>query len=123
MAWDIGEYPEGLKIPLLTLQPLLENAIYHGIQPLPDGGTIALTLRYDRNVVSVRITNPVPPPEYRTPTQGNKMAVNNIRTRLNVLYNDAAELTAEIEGDLYVTHLRYPHPSFDDEMEPTKEGS
>ena len=110
VAWDIGEYPDGLKIPLLTLQPLLENAIYHGIQPLPDGGTVAVTLRYDRNVVSVRITNPVPPPEYRTLTQGNKMAVNNIRSRLSVLYNDAAELTAETEGDLYVTHLRYPHP-------------
>jgi len=123
VAWDIGEFPDELKIPLLTLQPLLENAIYHGIQPLPDGGTIALTLRCERNVVSVRITNPLPAPEFRTPTQGNKMAVNNIRTRLNVLYNDAAELTAEIEGDLYVTHLRYPHPPLDDEMEPMKEVS
>jgi two-component system, LytTR family, sensor histidine kinase AlgZ len=122
VAWDIGEYPDNLKIPLLTLQPLLENAIYHGIQPLPDGGTIALTLRYDRNTVNVRITNPVPPPEYRALTQGNKMAVNNIRTRLNVLYNDAAELTAEIEGDLYVTQLRYPHPALD-EIEPMKEVS
>ncbi len=37
------------------------------------------------------------------------MAVNNIRSRLNVLYNDAAELTAEAEGDVYVTMLRYPH--------------
>jgi two-component system sensor histidine kinase AlgZ len=123
VAWDIGEYPAELKIPLLTLQPLLENAIYHGIQPLPDGGTIALTLRYDHNVVSVRITNPLPAPELRTPTQGNKMAVNNIRTRLNVLYNGAAELTAEIEGDLYVTHLRYPHPALEGEMEPIKEVS
>ena len=109
LAWDIGEYPDATKIPLLTLQPLLENAIYHGIQPLPDGGTIAVTLRYDRNVVSVRITNPLPSAEYRAQTQGNKMAVNNIRSRLNVLYNDAAELTAEAEGDVYVTMLRYPH--------------
>ncbi len=60
-------------------------------------------------MVSVRITNPLPPPEYRTQTQGNKMAVNNIRSRLNVLYNEAAELTAEAEGNVYVTTLRYPH--------------
>ncbi len=114
LAWDIGEYPDGTKIPLLTLQPLLENAIYHGIQPLPDGGTITVTLRYDRNIVSVRITNPLPSPEYRAHTQGNKMAVNNIRSRLNVLYNDAAELTAEAEGDVYVTMLRYPHRALDE---------
>ncbi len=108
LVWDIGEYPDGLKIPLLTLQPLLENAIYHGIQPLPDGGTISLTLRHDHDMVSVRITNPLPAPEYRTHTQGNKMALNNIRSRLNVLYDQAAELTADAEGDLYVTLLRYP---------------
>lgn len=122
LSWDIGEYPDGLKIPLLTLQPLLENAIYHGIQPLPDGGTITVTLRHDGNIVSVRITNPLPSPEYRTQTQGNKMAVNNIRSRLNVLYNDAAELTAEAEGDVYVTMLRYPHRS-PDESDLTREVS
>ena len=116
VAWDIGDYPDGLKIPLLTLQPLLENAIYHGIQPLPEGGIIAVTLRYDRNVVSVRITNPLPPPEYRTQTQGNKMAVNNIRSRFSVLYNDAAELTAEAEGNVFVTMLRYPYRASDDAM-------
>jgi two-component system, LytTR family, sensor histidine kinase AlgZ len=122
VTWDVGEYPDNLRIPLLTLQPLLENAIYHGIQPLPDGGTITLTLRYERGAVSVRITNPLPPPEYRALTQGNKMAVANIRSRLNVLYDDAAELTAEIEGDVYVTRLLYPHPA-PDEMEPMKEVS
>ncbi len=109
VAWDIGEYPEGVKIPLLTLQPLLENAIYHGIQPLPEGGTISLELRYDGSMVGVRITNPVPPPEYRLHTQGNKMAVNNIRSRLNVLYDGAAELITEVVGDVYVTRLEYPH--------------
>jgi len=109
LAWDIGEYPDSLKIPLLTLQPLLENAIYHGIQPLPDGGTITITLRYEHNWVQVRITNPLPSAEYRSHSQGNKMAVNNIRSRLNVLYDDAAELTAEAEGEVYVTTLRYPY--------------
>jgi two-component system sensor histidine kinase AlgZ len=111
IQWDIGEHPEGLKIPLLTLQPLLENAIYHGIQPLPEGGTIGVHLRYEDGVVRVRITNPLPPPEARGESQGNRMAVNNIRSRLNVLYGAAAELDAEVDGQLYVTRLRYPHPA------------
>jgi two-component system sensor histidine kinase AlgZ len=87
----------------------LENAIYHGIQPLPEGGTITVTLRFENRLVQVRITNPLPSAEYRSHSQGNKMAVNNIRSRLNVLYADAAELTAEAEGEVYVTTLRYPY--------------
>jgi two-component system, LytTR family, sensor histidine kinase AlgZ len=109
LTWDIGEYPDSLKIPLLTLQPLLENAIYHGIQPLPEGGTITVTLRYENRLVQVRITNPLPSAEYRSHGQGNKMAVNNIRSRLSVLYAAAAELTAEAEGEVYVTTLSYPY--------------
>jgi two-component system sensor histidine kinase AlgZ len=113
IEWDIGEHPEALKIPLLTLQPLLENAIYHGIQPLPEGGKIGVHLRYEDGVVGVRITNPLPPPEARGESQGNRMAVNNIKSRLNVLYGAAAELSADVEGALYVTRLRYPFPRVD----------
>ncbi len=108
VKWDLGDYPDRLKIPLLTLQPLLENAIYHGIQPLPEGGTITVTLRYEHRHVQVRITNPLPAGHFRSHSQGNKMALNNIRSRLNVLYGDAAELTAETAGDVYVTTLRFP---------------
>jgi two-component system sensor histidine kinase AlgZ len=108
LEWHIGEYPDTLKIPLLTLQPLLENAIYHGIQPLPDGGTIRIELHYRRPMVEIRITNPLPAEEYRAHSKGNKMAVNNIRSRLNVLYDDGADLTTAAEGGTYVTTLRYP---------------
>ena len=107
--WDIGEYPEGLRIPLLTLQPLLENAIYHGIQPLPDGGVISVRVWFESERLNVRITNPLPPRDLRASSQGNKMAVNNIKSRLAVLYGTSAELTTEPEEDLYVTALSYPY--------------
>ena len=109
IRWNIGELPESVRIPLLTLQPLLENAIYHGIQPLPEGGTIEITLRYEREVVHVEITNPLPPAHQRSQNQGNRMAVNNIRSRLYVLYGALAGLTADAAGDTYVTALHYPH--------------
>jgi len=108
--WDIGPHTEAVRIPLLTLQPLLENAIYHGIQPLPEGGTITVQLRYEDGHVRVRITNPLPPAEARGESQGNRMAVNNIKSRLSVLYGGAAELVADVDGGLYVTRLRYPFP-------------
>ena len=108
IEWDIDEFPDGVRIPLLTLQPLLENAIYHGIQPLPEGGKISVKVRHENELLKVQITNPLPPMQERARTQGNRMALNNIRSRLAVLYGDLAELTAAPDGDAFVTALQYP---------------
>ncbi len=108
MDWNIETPPTSVKIPLLTLQPLLENAIYHGIQPLPDGGTISLKLWFETDTVNVRIENPLPPPGGRGLSAGNKMAIANIRSRLQVLFGNRAMLTSGVEEDRYVTALRYP---------------
>jgi two-component system sensor histidine kinase AlgZ len=97
-----------LKIPLLTLQPLLENAIYHGIQPLPEGGTVEVKLRYDGEIVNVEISNPMPPLQSRGLSKGNQMAINNIKSRLSVLYGNTAALAVETRDEIYVTTLRYP---------------
>lgn len=112
IVWDVEVPPMSVRIPLLTLQPLLENAIYHGIQPLPEGGTITVRVRYEAGHVQVQITNPVPPPEARGETQGNRMAVNNIKSRLSVLYGAEADLTAATDEARrqYVTRLHFPHP-------------
>ncbi|MDZ7825515.1 MAG: hypothetical protein U5R48_05240 [Gammaproteobacteria bacterium] len=102
--------PAGLEIPLLTLQPLLENAIYHGIQPLPEGGTIEVALRIVGERVEFVLANPLPPPDSpgQAHGQGNRMALANIRSRLAVLYGPAARLDAGIEGERFVTRLSYP---------------
>ena len=58
VQFQLDADPSLLRIPLLTLQPLLENAIYHGIQPLPDGGTITLDLKVEGDEIKISITNP-----------------------------------------------------------------
>ncbi len=108
LNWDVAQISPGTRIPLLTLQPLLENAIYHGIQPLPEGGTIELKLSYDGEFVLVKIVNPVPPPSQISESQGNRMALQNIRSRLAVLYGNRASLDAESNGNTFVTQLRFP---------------
>ena len=102
------EITSSVRIPLLTLQPLLENAIYHGIQPLPEGGTIRLRLWFANQEVNVEISNPLPPDSSFGESQGNKMALANIRSRLSVLYGTRAELRTSSDEDQYVTFLRYP---------------
>jgi two-component system sensor histidine kinase AlgZ len=108
LEWDLEEPAQPVKIPLLTLQPLLENAIYHGVQPLPEGGTIKVRLWFSEDDVHVEITNPLPDSDVRDRNQGNKMALNNIRSRLTVLYGARAELTTVAVEQQYVTSLRYP---------------
>ena len=108
MQWQTETAPEKVQIPLLTVQPLLENAIYHGIQPIPEGGTIALSVRYVDEDVFIRIENPLPDPALVRESQGNKMALQNIRSRLNVLYGNRAALETSNDGQHFVTELRFP---------------
>ena len=108
LDWQVEATPTSVKIPLLTLQPLLENSIYHGIQPLPEGGTITVRLWLDEENVNVEIDNPLPPESARSHSQGNKMALHNIRSRLSVLYGARAELSTTQTEDRYLTSLRYP---------------
>ncbi len=108
LDWQVGEPHKPVKIPMLTLQPLLENAIYHGIQPLPEGGTIAVRIWFEQDRVNVEIENPMPPESQRSQSEGNRMALNNIRGRLHVLYGNRAEFSVRQSERRHVTALSYP---------------
>lgn len=107
--WDIDDVPlDDIRIPLLTLQPLLENAIYHGIQPLAEGGIVRVALRYQEGEVLIHVQNPVPGESSRSPHEGNRMAIENIRHRLAALYGADAGLECGRTGASYGTTLHYP---------------
>jgi len=108
LDWQVQDAPAGVRIPLLTLQPLLENAIYHGIQPRPDGGTITVKVGFTDAQVRVEISNPLPPADTAVTSEGNRMALGNIRSRLHALYGANANLTAAVRGEHFVTALNYP---------------
>ena len=109
MEWDVSGDLTGLRLPMLTLQPLLENAIYHGVQPLPEGGTITVKMWTDEDNLRVTITNPLPPAQAQTHAEGNKMALDNIRSRLAVLYGDKAELKTGASDGEYLGRAQNPH--------------
>src|SRR5699024_10168384 len=60
VEWEIAPLPEKLMIPGLLLQPLLENAVFHGIESLPKGGRIGIQIFEKNKQVVIKITNPVP---------------------------------------------------------------
>jgi two-component system sensor histidine kinase AlgZ len=108
VAWDMDALPLDVKGVPLMLQPLLENAIYHGIESLPGGGTIRVAGRLRDGMVEIEISNPVPADGSSVPQRGSQIAQENIRQRLLLAFGDTARLETSLrEGDYRVT-LRYP---------------
>ena len=108
VQWRLRGVPNNLSIPLLTLQPLLENAIVHGIQPMPSGGTVEVNASYQHGVFELRVSNPYLENLAAAHAKGNHMALENTRNRLNVLYGERAKLISYAENGQYITGFSYP---------------
>ena len=113
--WQIGALSDDLKIPSLMLQPLVENAIFHGIEPMPKGGSVSIKISQAKNQLMIAIANPYPlvkkaPPQSQTPSQDrhNHMALDNIRHRLQVHYGNSARLSSSEEQGIFTTYIFCP---------------
>jgi len=105
--WQIDGVPGNLKIPGLCLQPLLENAIYHGIQQLPQGGTVTIKGEWADGILHLQVTNPVPA-RNEPGRQGNQIAQLNIHDRLQALYGPRAGLRSVRDGNQHRAEIFYP---------------
>jgi two-component system sensor histidine kinase AlgZ len=110
--WQLDPLPDDLEIPSLLMQPLLENAVFHGIEPLPKGGRIAIQVSVKPKVIAIKISNPVPfAMQHNKVSNGprhNHMARENIRHRLAAHYGDSARLSTVIDNDTFTTIIVYP---------------
>jgi two-component system sensor histidine kinase AlgZ len=107
VSWQVNVDTSSVTIPLLTLQPLLENAIYHGIQPLPQGGTVTVTVSESDGMLELIITNPVAHEDHSY-ERGNKMALDNTRRRLEAVYGKSASVTTHQDQETFTTRVKYP---------------
>ena len=108
VKWNVNDVPRSALIPALTLQPLLENAIYHGIEPRFAGGQIKIDMWVDGETLNTMISNPLPDVRKAAHTKGNKIAMDNIRQRLTTQFGAAANLQAFEEGGQYHVKVRMP---------------
>lgn len=107
--WRLEDLPMDLPVPPLILQPLLENAIYHGIEPRPDGGEIRVEGRRDGAAVLLVLRNPVPPSGVAGHRrQGHQVALANIRERLALAYADEGGLAAHRGDEVFEVRMRLP---------------
>ncbi len=107
LEWHIEDGLHLQAIPPLTLQPLVENAIYHGIQPRPNGGTVKIEAYRKGDSVYLMVQNPRPAPDHGG-HDGNRMALANIQSRLHALFGEPAVLKHSRQNDIYTVTLRLP---------------
>lgn len=107
LDWQIDALPPDAAIPPLALQPLVENAIYHGIEQLADGGTIAVRGVWEGELLTLVVSNPCP--GQGRERSGNRVAVDNIRQRLAFHFGADAVLDTEERAGSYQVRLRWPY--------------
>jgi two-component system sensor histidine kinase AlgZ len=107
VKWQLDDLPQHAKIPSLTLQPLLENAIYHGVEPLPEVGVVEIEGRRKGNMIYLSVRNPLPIRKYKSEA-GNQIALNNIRERLELAFGSSASLSRAIDQTHYQVSIAFP---------------
>lgn len=111
VRWDVETCPPDALVPPLMLQPLLENAVYHGIEPLAGPGEIHVLLARRGERLLIEIANPCGTESGRLGGRhaGNQMALANIRERLLLFFDLEASLATEAAGDRHLVRIELPY--------------
>jgi two-component system sensor histidine kinase AlgZ len=107
VEWHTDKMPAEALIPPLVLQPLVENAVYHGVEPSVEPGVVSVHAYRSRDEVHIVLRNP-----YRrggSHHAGNKMALANIRERLSLHFDAEAGLRTTVTDDAYQVHIVMPY--------------
>ena len=107
VKWECEHAPLDALLPPMILQPLLENAVYHGIEPAETGGEITISLFLLDGRVNLIVRNPLPPTHRRK--SGNRMALSNIRERLELSFDADMDMSAVAAGGGYIVLIRLPY--------------
>ena len=103
--WELDAQAASARVPPLLLQPLVENAVRHGVEPAAEGGVIRVRTRVKMGRAVVSITNSVP----KEPSQpGHGMALRNVRERLRLMHDVAAQFESRREEDVYRVQIVVP---------------
>jgi len=104
--WQIDDMPLNAMVPPLILQPLIENAVYHGIEPQQGAGVLSILIKSSGKQLNITLTNPFN--SQSTHVSGNRMAIANIKERLQLHFDAEAGLRAEVNHDRYIVNNNMP---------------
>ena len=106
VVWSIDETLLNVMIPPLVLQPLLENAVYYGIEPLENGGEIVVLVERRAKQLHIEFQNPIC--KNNNHHKGNHMALENIRERLSLHFDAEANLNSRTTENDYQVEINFP---------------
>lgn len=108
VEWTEKNLPLDAPVPPLILQPLIENAVYHGIEPRGEGGEIHILATCNKGRLRLEVRNPLPPESGSPRRAGNRMALENIRQRLLLVFGPQARLETEQRDGQYRVRMLFP---------------
>ncbi len=113
VQWSLDPRTDNAHLPPLLLQPLVENAVKHGVEPSARGGKLRVLTELRGSRVVVRITNTLPDTNTRTHgmPRGHGIALDNVRARLALLHDVQGEFSAGVQDGLYQVRITLPVPT------------
>ncbi|ORU92648.1 MAG: signal transduction protein [Cycloclasticus sp. symbiont of Bathymodiolus heckerae] len=109
VTMDVSDIPDDALIPPLSIQPIIENAVYHGIEPAEKGGKLEITGRIEKNIITLLIKNPLDDTRASNNRPGNNMAIENIRLRMESCFPDQSTLLISASDLEFQTQLKFPY--------------
>jgi len=107
ITWELDGAPSDALLPPLVLQPLLENAVYHGVEPGTGAGDVVVRIERRGDRVLARIENPYVAAEVQR--AGNRMALENIRERLQLFFDAEARIATTAADGRYRVEIEIPY--------------
>jgi two-component system, LytTR family, sensor histidine kinase AlgZ len=105
VEWSIDPRAGSARVPALFLQPLVENAVKHGVEPSPTGAEVKITTQRRGPVVVIKVTNSVPSGQGKP---GHGVALENVRDRLRLLHDVQGQFQTALIDGLYQVRMEVP---------------
>lgn len=105
VQWALDPRADGALLPPLLLQPLVENAVRHGVEPSPDGADVRISTECRGSVVVIKVTNTVPAGQGPS---GQGLALQNVRERLALLHDVQGQFRSALKDGVYQVRLEVP---------------
>ncbi len=109
VRWNVADLPMRALVPSLLVQPLLENAVYHGIEALADGGLVTINGSFDGEKIQLQVCNPLPEQQVSPAREGNQVAIDNIQQRLALAWPGKSSVEVRRENGEYRVTLTFPY--------------
>jgi two-component system sensor histidine kinase AlgZ len=108
VEWSLDKRVNAARLPPLILQPLVENAVKHGVEPSADGAQLRISTQLRRQMALVKVTNTVPAGQGK---RGHGIALKNVRDRLRLLHDLEGGFRTALRGPLYQARIEVPMPA------------